>query len=160
MQEKNTKNMDTNLLAIPEYKKPKQVILVRTDIGMKPGKLASQVAHASMKVFFDREEQNAMQAAQAKFGLPQTGGSLKIAMTPDMWEWKNGEFTKIILEVHSEEELLVLYAKASGLGIPCALIQDNGHTVFKGVKTYTTAAIGPANPDDIDKITGELKLLK
>lgn len=32
----------------------KQVIVVRTDLNMRKGKMCSQVAHASMKVFFDR----------------------------------------------------------------------------------------------------------
>lgn len=32
----------------------KQVIVVRKDLNMRKGKLAAQVAHASMKVFFDR----------------------------------------------------------------------------------------------------------
>ena len=32
----------------------KQIIIMRTDLNMRKGKLATQVAHASMKVFFDR----------------------------------------------------------------------------------------------------------
>ncbi len=32
----------------------KQVLVIRKDLNMSPGKLAAQVAHASMKVFFDR----------------------------------------------------------------------------------------------------------
>ena len=33
----------------------KQVILFRKDLKMRTGKVAAQVAHASMKVFFDRK---------------------------------------------------------------------------------------------------------
>lgn len=139
------------------HQKPKQVILVRTDIGMKPGKIASQVAHASMKVFFDLSDKD---NELAKFGAMPYKGVLKIALTTAMSEWVNGEFTKIVLEVNSEEELLKLHAQALTADIPCSLIQDNGHTVFNGVKTFTTAAIGPAYPADIDPITKHLKLLK
>ena len=32
----------------------KQIIVVRKDLNMRKGKIASQCAHASMKVFFDR----------------------------------------------------------------------------------------------------------
>lgn len=126
--------------------KPKQVILVRTDLNMGAGKIASQVAHASMKVFFDRKTMD--------------GRRMEIMLTSDMYDWVDGEFTKVILAVDNEDQLLVNYVNAQNAGLPCALIQDNGHTVFNGVKTFTTAAIGPANPDLINKITGHLKLLK
>lgn len=126
--------------------KPKQVILVRTDLNMGVGKIASQVAHASMKVFFDRKTMDEHR--------------MEIPLTDDMLSWVEGEFTKVILAVDSEDQLLVNYVNAQGAGLPCALIQDNGHTVFNGVKTFTTVAIGPANPDQINQITGHLKLLK
>lgn len=32
----------------------KQVIVLRKELNMQKGKIATQVAHASMKVFFDR----------------------------------------------------------------------------------------------------------
>ena len=32
----------------------KQVIVMRTDLGMRKGKMIAQGAHASMKVFFER----------------------------------------------------------------------------------------------------------
>lgn len=151
----------TNPMDEPDFavvpQKPKQVILVRTDIGMKPGKIASQVAHASMKVFFDKSDRD---AHLNKFGICNVMDKLKIDLTVAMSEWVNGEFTKIVLEVNSEEELLKLHAQALADGLPCSLIQDNGHTVFNGVKTFTTAAIGPAYPAEIDPITKHLKLLK
>lgn len=132
-------------------KKPKQVILVRTDLNMDIGKMFSQVCHATMKVFFDRG--TAVRNSDAS-------GVLTIPMTPAMMDWKEGEFTKILLEVTSEEQLFQIHQQALDAGLPAALIIDNGHTVFDGVKTPTTCAIGPADSDAIDAITKRLRLLK
>lgn len=119
----------------------KQVILVRKDLKMRRGKEMAQVAHASMKVFFDRNN--------SEFTT-----SLRIPLTPDMEEWVQGLFTKIVLYVSSEEDLLKAYELAQAAGIPTALITDAGLTEFNGVPTRTTCALGPAQASEIDKITG------
>jgi PTH2 family peptidyl-tRNA hydrolase len=119
----------------------KQVIIVRKDLNMRKGKIAAQVAHASMKVFFDRMKED------------------KIIISKAMKEWVEGSFTKICVYVESEEELLALYKKALDADIPCALIKDNGNTEFHGVPTHTCVAIGPDYIDKIDAITGGLPLL-
>lgn len=126
--------------------KPKQVIVVRMDVGMGPGKIASQVAHASMGVFFVRGR--------------TFWQFMWMRLTKAMMQWKNGEFTKIVLEAKNEAELLRVYEEAKAAGLPCSLIQDNGHTVFNGVPTYTTVAIGPDYPSKIDPITRKLRLMK
>ena len=41
----------------------------------------------------------------------------------------------------------------------CSLIQDAGFTEFGGIPTYTACAVGPGKVDEVNKITGELKLL-
>lgn len=63
------------------------------------------------------------------------------------------------MAVNSEQELLDIYKRAIDANLPCVLIQDNGLTEFKGLKTYTAVAIGPASDTEIDKITGDLPLL-
>jgi PTH2 family peptidyl-tRNA hydrolase len=55
--------------------------------------------------------------------------------------------------------LVELYTKAKQAGLICSLIVDAGLTEFGGVPTKTCCAIGPAWAEDVDKITGELKLL-
>lgn len=143
----------------------KQVIVVRTDLRnseghkIRTGKIAAQVAHASMKVFFDRmgyfrdcQFSNNDQMYDRYFQ-----GEIK--MTPEMYEWFKGAFTKICVSVDSEQELLEIYTKAKEANLPCALITDSGSTEFNGVPTNTCIAIGPSNVEDIDKITGGLKLL-
>ncbi len=137
---------------------PKQVIVMRKDLGMRKGKMIAQGAHASMKVFFDR-------IASDRSGLldPPTGAEmdaeLSILITRSMWDWVHGRFTKICVYVESVSDLSAVYNAARAAGIPCALIEDTGLTEFKGVPTKTCCAIGPANPDAVDEITGKLPLL-
>lgn len=81
---------------------------------------------------------------------------------PLNWEeadWVSGIFTKICVYVNSEEELLALKEKADKLGVASALVTDNGQTEFHGIPTHTVLAIGPADSESIDPITGELPLL-
>ncbi len=124
----------------------KQVLVVRKDLNMRKGKIAAQCAHASLKVFLDRSKTNSK--------------SLTIELTEDMIEWmNNGRYSKICVSVDSEEDLIDIYNKARAANIPCSLITDAGLTEFNGVPTKTVVAIGPAKSEEIDKITGQLKLL-
>ena len=126
----------------------KQVIVVRKDLNMRKGKIAAQVAHASMKVILDK-------------GHFQDKDQFIIFDIPKaMAEWMNyGPFTKIVVSVDSEHELFEIKAKADREGIPTALITDAGRTEFNGVPTNTCVAIGPDEVDKIDQITKDLKLL-
>lgn len=125
----------------------KQVIVVRKDLNMRKGKLAAQVAHASMKIFFDRTAD------------VDGGRDYRISnVTEEMEEWIEGSFTKIVVGINSEKELMDLYIEAQLVGLPHALIQDAGKTEFKE-PTYTCIAIGPAESEKIDRITGNLELL-
>lgn len=109
---------------------------------MRKGKLAAQAAHASLKVFLDRK-------------TAESGGILTVPITEEMSAWINGTFTKIVLGVESEADLLRAHEAAVQAGIPSALIQDQGYTEFHGVPTYTTCAIGPDLSERIDSITGK-----
>ncbi len=128
----------------------KQVLVVRNDLGMRKGKIGSQCAHASMKVFFDRGN---IQEDYLGFS------NLQIEINEDMSKWIAGAFTKVVLKVESSEEFFDIYNKAVDAELPCAYIVDNGTTVFDGVKTPTVLAIGPAKSELIDVITSHLKLL-
>ena len=59
----------------------------------------------------------------------------------------------------TEQELNDLYQTAIDNNLPCSMIVDAGKTEFNGVPTKTCIAIGPADPDKINEITGKLKLL-
>lgn len=128
----------------------KQVIIIRKDLNMRKGKIAAQASHASMKVFFDK----------LKTLFYSNGASYnEIYLTPEETNWVQGIFTKIVVSVNSEQELLDIYNKAKESNMLCSLIQDCGLTEFKGVPTYTAVAIGPAESFKINNITAHLSLL-
>ena len=118
----------------------KQVLVYRRDLKMRKGKIAAQVAHASMRVFFKR--------------AAASGQTMQIPLSPAMSLWVQGRFTKVVLSVGSEEDLLAIHEAAKARGVPTALITDSGKTEFNGVPTRTTVAVGPAAAVEIDPITG------
>ena len=114
----------------------KQVIVVRTDLKMGKGKMAAQVAHASLGA-----------------------AEVSLLKNPDWYEsWKGQGQAKVVLKVGGEAELEELQRKARGLGLPVSLIQDAGLTQLEP-GTATCLGIGPGPSDLIDKLTGKLKLL-
>ena len=111
----------------------KQVIVLRTDLGISTGKMIAQGAHASLKAYKESDEE-----------------------VRDDWESKGAK--KIAVEA-DQSTLQEKLAEAKTLQIPAALVKDAGHTeVSSG--TVTALGIGPAESSKIDQITGELKLIK
>lgn len=113
----------------------KQVIVIRKDLNMRKGKCVSQGAHASLKATLENLEH------------------------PSVKEWLAGRFTKICVSVDSEQELFDVYNHAIQEGLIATLIIDAGLTEFQGVPTMTCIAVGPASAEDLEPITGHLKLL-
>ena len=126
----------------------KQIIILRTDLNMRKGKMCAQAAHASMKVLVDQASNTGLMS-----------GDLTIWLWPAAEEWLQGIFTKICVGCDSEQALLDLYKQALDAKLHCALIQDSGLTEFHGQPTYTALAIGPEQAELINPITGQLKLL-
>ena len=163
--------------------KTKQVIVMRTDLNMRLGKMIAQGCHASLGVFthlfIDTDEPLIK----------------KIVLIKAMMEWLLNSFTKICVGCKGEDTLHDLKLKAEELGIPCCLVLDNGQTEFKqecpkckgtgnevtpastnfntvldicsnckgtgkvNKPTYTCIAIGPDYSDRIDILTKDFKLL-
>jgi PTH2 family peptidyl-tRNA hydrolase len=129
---------------------PKQVIVMRKDLKMRRGKEIAQGAHASLGALWLIQRQGGASGADRhKYSESIIAAAL---------EWIHGSFAKICVTVDSEQELLDIYNQADKAGLPAKLITDSGLTEFHGVPTNTCIAIGPAWSDDIDKITGNLKL--
>lgn len=147
----------------------KQVIVMRTDLNMRKGKMISQGSHASMKVFFDlmrpvayHHSDESLQMLEYVFDIyqgPKRPGTEPVLDRREMASWKEGAFTKAVVRGDSEEHILDLLEQAIDAGLPNALITDSGKTEFNGVPTKTCIAIGPGKASVIDKITGNLKLL-
>ena len=114
----------------------KQVIIVRKDLRMGTGKIAAQVGHAVV------------------LGVEETRKSHKLWLK----SWFNEGQPKIVVKVHSLEELIQVQRDAQDLRIPVVVVQDRGLTQIPS-GTLTCACIGPAPSYIIDKVTSELKLL-
>ena len=111
----------------------KQVILVREDLKLPKGKMASQVSHASV---------DAMLKSNKKL----------------VEDWRKSGAGKIVLKVKDEKELFKYKQMAEDFGLKTALIMDAGRTVLEP-GTITCLGIGPDEENKIDKITGKLKMM-
>lgn len=142
-------------------KQTKQVIVFRKDLlkgdnAIRKGKFAAQCCHASLGAllkFFNKYK--------CLYPNEQTTTRYEVEFGQDcvLEYWLNGLFTKVCLSVENEDELKEIERQCNELNIPCALIVDSGLTEFHGVPTTTCLGIGPYWSEDIDKITGNLKLL-
>ena len=111
----------------------KQVILVRSDLKLPKGKLAAQVAHASLEA-----------AMKSQRGVVE--------------DWRSDGGKKVVLKVESLDELRKYKAIADKEKLVAVLIADAGHTVLEP-GTVTCLGIGPEREGVIDKVTGQLKIL-
>lgn len=131
-----TKNKIKCLGGIKKVARLKQVILVRTDIKMGKGKLAAQVAHASIQCFY-----------------------ITLSKKPGIaHQWIKEGQKKVVLKVPDYRSALDRYEKAVRNGIIACIVYDAGHTQLEP-GTLTTVGIGPDKEELIDYITGDLKLM-
>lgn len=110
----------------------KQAIAARADLNMGAGKLAAQVAHASLQAYDDAPE-------------------------ADRRAWKGSGQKKVVLQVDSESQLHEFAERARIEGLPYAVVTDAGHTQLEP-GTTTTLAVGPAPEEAVDAVTGSLSL--
>ena len=114
----------------------KQVIVVRSDLGMGRGKIAAQTAHASLEA--------AERSVREKRDWYET--------------WKAEGQAKIVVKVGGQEELEEIHRRAVSMKLPSSIIHDAGRTQLEP-GTATCVAVGPAPEELVDQITGQLKLL-
>ncbi|MBP2030999.1 PTH2 family peptidyl-tRNA hydrolase [Methanohalophilus levihalophilus] len=111
----------------------KQCIVIREDLKLSRGKLAVQVAHAAVS-------------------------SMRGATDNDVKKWMREGQKKVVLKAPTEKDLFRLKTEAEMQGLSASLIRDAGLTEIPP-NTVTALGIGPAKADDIDRVTGDLKLL-
>lgn len=112
----------------------KLALVVRTDLDMGRGKIAAQVAHAAV------------------------AAALASIRTADLATWLEDGQPKVVLRVGSAEQLQDIVRMAREDGLPVETVLDAGRTqVSPG--TLTCCAIGPAEVERIDVVTGGLPLL-
>lgn len=111
----------------------KQAIIIRTDLNMPKGKLAVQVAHASVEAVFKSNQDK-------------------------VEKWANQGMPKIILKAKDIKELKQYYRSAKSDHLTASLIKDAGKTFFRRA-IITCIGIGPDDDAKIDKITKDLKLV-
>ena len=117
-----------------EIARMKQVLVVNSSLALPPGKLAAQVAHASIAAFLSAD--NAQRRKWLEVGMP-----------------------KIVLDGGTEALLTRLLQQALDTGLPAQLVRDAGKTLIPE-GTVTCLGIGPASAEQIDAVTGALALLK
>lgn len=114
----------------------KMVIAVRRDLKLPKGKLAAQVAHAAVECAIKSKRYD-----------------------PDTFEkWYNSGQKKAVVYAEDEDAIWKIKEKCERNGIISSIIFDAGRTVTKA-GTLTCVGLGPAKEDEIDKITGDLKLI-
>lgn len=154
--------------------KVKQVIVVRKMYPdgkgglrqIRSGKIASQAAHASMMWLSHRvcaastpPLEHIVGKMSAYPGVRYTGNFEGLGFTTEERSWLTGKFTKIVLGVETEEELIELHQKALDAGLTSHIVTDSGLTEFDGEPTNTAIAIGPHSGHKIDELTKGLSLL-
>ena len=111
----------------------KQVILVREDLKLDKGKMAAQVAHASVEAVL-RSDKDIIK------------------------NWRAKGMKKVVLKVKNKEELFKYKEIAKNNNLKTALITDAGRTAIEP-GTKTCLAIGPDEEKKIDEVTGSLKMM-
>ena len=116
--------------------KLKMVFVVNHELKMGKGKIAAQVAHAAVKATLACGEQD--------------------PSLLDVW-FKTGQ-KKICVKGDSAHHLDQLSSDAKKNGILVNKIHDAGHTQIPA-GSFTVLALGPCRDEDVEIITGDLKLL-
>ena len=78
--------------------------------------------------------------------------------TPLLKAWRSKGAGKIIVRSEEGSSLIQISDRAKKAGIRTHGVRDAGHTQVEPGST-TVLAIGPASKDDLEEITGHLRLL-
>lgn len=161
----------------------RQIIIARKDLEMSPGKLAAQVAHASI-AFISRQISNNGQPHYRRMYVGQNNAMIfdrstvesydvDITIPVDVYEqWFMGSFTKTVCEAKNLKQLLKAKFIAEELGLKEGkdffLIMDNCLTELKpeivdenGIgRTLTCIGFRPLDDETAWKISKKFQLYK
>ncbi|OVA20250.1 Peptidyl-tRNA hydrolase [Macleaya cordata] len=117
----------------------KMVLVVRQDLKMGAGKIASQCARKIIH-FFDSS--NLYHCSQRNL----------------LRQWEQCGQPKIVVSCKNQQEMNRLKETAESIGLPTFVVADAGRTqVLAGSKTVL--AVGPGRKASVDSVTGKLRLL-
>lgn len=112
------------------------VLVVRNDLKMGKGKIAAQCGHAAVDAY--------------KTAIKTIPALVR--------QWESRGCAKIAVKCDSKAELLEIRRQANARGFNTSMIRDAGRTQIEP-NSITVLAIGPAKVNDLDNVTGRLKLL-
>ncbi|KAF9613019.1 hypothetical protein IFM89_005453 [Coptis chinensis] len=114
----------------------KMVLVVRQDLRMGVGKIASQCAHAATGMYAELSQSQRLLLRQ----------------------WESSGQPKIVVSCKNQQEMNKMKEMAESIGLPTFVVADAGRTqVMAGSKTVL--AIGPGRKASVDSVTGKLRLL-
>lgn len=117
----------------------KQVIVVNMEVPMTIGQIAAQTAHAAMLFLCNHLK------------------GICLDFTEEEEQFISRDFTKVVLQIGSTEELLSLKYKAEELGIQN--VWTMVETSYGPTPVITALALGPDRKSRLDKVTRSLRLL-
>ena len=122
----------------------KQVIVMRTDLGMNAGKMCAQAAHASMLFLLEviRGRPMTPEEREWSFGSSDTSDS------------NFGGMKKVVVAINGTDALSAVMQQASEAGLIAHIVTD------RTLGLPTCGAIGPDQETKINCITGSLPMLK
>jgi PTH2 family peptidyl-tRNA hydrolase len=124
-------------------KNVKQVIVVRKDLRLRKGKIASLASHAAMQFILDNNESDRPDELQVKLSQQEV-------------EWIKGTFDKDVLGIDSHDALIDMVLKAELNGVNVYSIFDKSKKPDEGPQ-LVCAAFGPDEEDQLAQIIGSLK---
>ncbi|XP_021847768.1 uncharacterized protein [Spinacia oleracea] len=114
----------------------KMVLVVRQDLKMGTGKIASQCAHAATGMYAE----------------------LMLSQRFLLRQWEQCGQAKIVVTCKNQKEMNKLQQDAESIGLPTFVVADAGRTqIAAGSKTVL--AIGPGSKASVDSVTGKQRLL-
>jgi len=139
-EESETDSDDFDEEDIPEFK---MVFVVNTSLEMGAGKVAAQVGHAALGV-------------QRTLAAKSKEGKYKVTMT-DLGLWQDFGEKMVVVKGESTQHLRDLHLMAEDLELPSFLVKDAGITQVPSGAVTVFGVFG--EDDDVNKITGRLKLM-